>query len=552
MVQATSLPTIAPLDVSTLNDLLEQSFEQPKAIAAVMYGRKLSYGQLNQFSYKLAAYLQDLGLVKGDRVAVMLPNILQYPVVVAAVIRAGLVLVNINPVYSESEIQKHLSDAKPSAIFGFQPFLSRLNQVLNPELHTVIVCHAGDLLSAPLRLGLQAGNRVVDLLSFSKSDWPDVRVIGFTKATRFTGTLKPVEVQSSDMALLQYTGGTSGELKAAIISHGNLIANLKQCEGFLTASFEEDTQGIPDVILTALPLFHIFSFFMSLVMCWHRNRCALLVPNPRNIDSLLSLLKAERVTIFLGINTLFKALIRHPKFNQIDFSGFKLTVSGAMALEPEVADRWHHTTGLPILQGYGLTEASPVVTASPIDVPKYNGTVGIPLPDTQIKIVDSNDRQMPTGGIGEILIKGPQVISSYWQRSNELNQYFSADGFFRTGDIGSFDSRGFLRIIDRKKDMMIISGFNVYPLEIETVLETHPEIHQAGVVGCADEDSGERPVAFIVPADSHISVIKIDEWIRGQLTPYKCPVRYHLIDRMPISTIGKLKRTELKKMLDSC
>lgn len=501
------------------------------------FGTKLTYQQLQQYTRQLAAYFQqELSLKPGDRVAIMMPNLLQYPVTLFAVLRAGLVVVNVNPLYTPRELAHELKDSGAKAIIVLANFAHVVAEVMSSvPLEHVLVTELGDLLGK--RKGFLYSWVVKHIMRLVPA-WK------IKNARRFMAGLQagkhlsfvPPEIQAGDMAFLQYTGGTTGTPKGAMLSHRNLIANLLQCEAWISGKL----QVREEVLLTALPLYHIFSLTVSCFTFLALGGHCVLVTNPRDIRSLVKIWRKSSPTVFIGLNTLFLHLMKNPRFSRLDFQKLKLTIAGGMALHPQVAQQWQALTGHLIIEGYGLTEASPVVTINPLNLRYFNHSIGLPVPATEVKICNDQGDEMPLGEKGELMVKGPQVMLGYWQNPQETADVLDAHGWLRTGDIGCIDALGFAYLTDRKKDMIIVSGFNVYPSEVEEVIGSHPGVAEVAVIGVPSNATGEIVKALIVKKDPQLTAAAIINYCHQQLTPYKVPKQVEFRDSLPKSAIGKI------------
>jgi long-chain acyl-CoA synthetase len=528
---------------SSVTHLLEESFRQfADRNAYVCMDKFLTYREVDQMSRQMGAWLQDKGLEKGARVAIMLPNVLQYPVAMAAILRAGYTVVNVNPLYTPRELQHQLNDSGAEAIVVLENFATTVQQVLaNTKVKHVIVGTMGDLLG-----GLKGAivNFVVRNVKKMVPAWSLPGAISFKKmlAEGSRLTLKPVQQGHEDIAFLQYTGGTTGVSKGAVLLNRNVISNVLQNEAWLGL----DTSGKQVVFVCALPLYHIYSLTISAFMGMRFGGLNILVPNPRDIPGFVKELAKYPVVVFPAVNTLYNALLNNPDFAKLDFSSYKVCNGGGMAVQQAVADRWLKLTGTPIIEGYGLSETSPVATANRVDIKEFTGTIGLPIPSTEIKILDDDGVEVPLGQPGEIAIRGPQVMAGYWQRPDETAKTMTADGFFKTGDVGIMDERGYTRIVDRKKDMILVSGFNVYPNEIEGVVAAHPGVLEVACIGVPDKNSGEAVKLFVVRKDPNLTAEAIQEFCKHELTAYKKPKYIEFRDELPKTNVGKILRRQLR------
>ena len=538
---------INPAQYTSLVALMEESFQKyGPQLAYSFMGKNISYAQTDSLSRALGAYLQSLGLAKGDRVAIMLPNVPQYPVAVAAILRAGYVVVNVNPLYTPRELEHQLKDAGAKAIIIIENFANTLEQVITktPVKH-VVLCAMGD------QLGLLKGALVNYVVRNVKKMVPAFNLpeaVHFNDAiARGTrGTLKPATLKPDDIAVLQYTGGTTGVAKGAVLLHRNLVANVIQSEAWYQPALKKVPQGEQIVTICALPLYHIFGFTANMMLSMRMGGANILIPNPRDLDAVLKELAKHRFHSFPAVNTLFNALANHPSFNTVNWKSLIMSVGGGMAVQSAVAKLWLEKTGCPIVEGYGLSETSPSATCNPVDSTAYSGNIGMPLPSTDIHLLDDDGHDVPAGQPGEIALKGPQVMAGYWQRPDETAKVMTADGFFRTGDIGTIDGRGYVKIVDRKKDMVLVSGFNVYPNEVEDVVSQLPGVLECAVVGVPDDKTGEAVKLVIVKKDPDLTEATVREYCRANLTGYKQPRVIEFRAEMPKTPVGKILRRELR------
>ena len=542
------VPAEIPADAYvSLVALMEESFQRHRDLPAYRFmGSTLTFGQLDEQSRALAAWLQAQGLARGDRVAVMLPNVPQYPIAVAAILRAGMVVVNVNPLYTARELEHQLKDSAARLIVILENFAATLEKVLEQvPAKKVLLAAMGD------RLGWLKGGLVNQVVRRVKKLVPAFRLPG---AQRFNEALSAGQgmkftspaVGAQDIAVLQYTGGTTGLSKGAVLLHRNLVANVLQSEAWNQPALKALPPGEQVVTVCALPLYHIFAFNINMMLGLRMGACNLLIPNPRDLGATMKELARYRFHSLPAVNTLFNALAHHPDFSKVDWSSLKLSVGGGMAVQQATAKLWLDKTGCPICEGYGLSETSPSVTCNPVDTAAYSGHIGLPLPSTEVRILGDDGSEQPTGTPGEICIRGPQVMAGYWQRPDETAKVMTSDGFFRSGDIGVMDDRGCVRIVDRKKDMIIVSGFNVYPNEIEDVLTQHPGVLEAAVVGVEDPRSGEAVKAFIVRKDPALQEADVRAWCEAQLTGYKRPRTIEFRTDLPKTAVGKILRRELR------
>ncbi|MGM9515575.1 long-chain-fatty-acid--CoA ligase [Roseateles sp. DB2] len=547
-----SYPAGVPAEIhaeqyASLVELMDAAFKKyPDRPAYKLMGRTLSFAQIDEASRALAAYLQGLGLEKGDRVAIMMPNIPQYPVAVAAVLRAGFVVVNVNPLYTPRELEHQLKDAGARAIIIIENFAATLQQVINsvPTKH-VVLASMGDMLGFPKGLIVNYVVRKVKKL---------VPAFELPQAVRFNDALsrgrglgyKTPKVASSDIAVLQYTGGTTGVSKGAVLLHRNLVANVMQCEAWYLPALAKVPQGEQVVSICALPLYHIFGFTTNMMLSMHMGGCNVLIPNPRDLPAVFKELSQHRFHSMPAVNTLFMAMANHKDFGTVDWSHLVISVGGGMAVQQATAKLWLEKTGCPICEGYGLSETSPVASCNPTDSKSYTGTIGLPVPGTEMKLLDDDGHEVPAGGTGEIAIKGPQVMAGYWQRPDETAKVMTADGFFRTGDVGQMDERGYFKIVDRKKDMILVSGFNVYPNEVEDVITQMPGVLECAAVGVPDDKAGEAVKVVVVRKDPNVTEADVRAFCEANLTGYKRPKIVEFRTDLPKTPVGKILRRELR------
>jgi long-chain acyl-CoA synthetase len=506
-------------------------------------GKAISYNELDRLSGRFAAYLQgELKLPRGARVALMMPNLLQYPIAMFGVLRAGYTVVNVNPLYTARELEHQLRDSGAEAIVILENFAHTLQHVMAqvPVRH-VIVTSLGEMLGFPKATLV---NLVVRHVKKMVPAWDIPGHVGFSAALErgAAHTLQAVEVGHEDVAYLQYTGGTTGTAKGAALTHGNIIANLQQAHAWIGPYVDEGRE----VIITALPLYHIFSLTANCLTFFKLGATNVLITNPRDIPGFVKELGKYRFTVITGVNTLFNALLNNPDFAKLDFSGFKLALGGGMAVQQAVADRWHALTGHVLLEAYGLTETSPAVTINPLDLDSFNHSIGLPVSSTEISIRDDEGIEVAQGQPGELCVRGPQVMKGYWNRPEETARVLGEDGFLRTGDIAVMDDKGFIRLVDRKKDMILVSGFNVYPNEIEDVVASHPGVLEVAAVGVADARSGEAVKIFVVRKDPALSAEALIQHCRENLTGYKVPHHVEFRDELPKSNVGKILRRALR------
>jgi long-chain acyl-CoA synthetase len=510
-------------------------------------GKDLSFAQTDQESLGLAAYLQSLGLSKGDRVAVMMPNVPQYPVAVAAILRAGLVVVNVNPLYTARELEHQLKDSGAKAIVIIENFAATLEKCIaqTPVQH-VILAAMGD------RLGLLKGGLVNYVVRNVKKMVPAFRL---PQAVRFNDALsigrqqafrKP-ELTADDIAVLQYTGGTTGVSKGAVLLHSNVIANVLQSEAWNAPVMKRIPAGEQPTSVCALPLYHIFAFTVNMMLGLRMGGKTILIPNPRDLPAVLKELSKHTFHSLPAVNTLFNGLANHPDFNTVNWSNLKVSLGGGTAVTPNVAKLWLEKTGCPICEGYGLSETSPSASCNPTTSTEFTGTIGVPLPGTWMKLLDDDGQEVTeVGQPGEIAIKGPQVMAGYWQRPDETAKVMTADGYFKSGDVGTVDARGFFKIVDRKKDMILVSGFNVYPNEVEEVASACPGVLECAAIGVPDEKTGEAVKLVVVKKDPALTAEQIMAYCRQHMTAYKQPRVIEFCTELPKTPVGKILRRELR------
>ena len=533
----------------SLVELLEQTFTQFRdRTSFTMMGRDMSYGELDQASKSIAVYLQKIGLQRGDRVAVMMPNILQYPIAAMAIVRAGMVLVNVNPLYTARELEHQLKDSGAKAIFIVENFAHTLEHCLaHTDVKHVVVAAMGD------RMGMLKGLVMNYVVRHVKKLVPAYNLPG---SVRFNEALnkypakqyQPVQLGLNDIAVLQYTGGTTGVAKGAVLLHRNIVANVLQCEAWYQPGLSQRPAHHQLGFVCALPLYHIFAFTVNMLLCSKLGGKNILLPNPRDLGSVIKELKQHIFHSFPGVNTLFNGLAHHPDFDQVDWKHLRITVGGGMSVQGAVAKLWLEKTGCPICEGYGLSETSPVASCNPVTNTAFTGSIGVPVPSTMMKLVDDNGNEVfDLGDRGEIAIKGPQVMAGYWRRPDETAKSLTPDGYFKTGDIAVMDKRGYFTIVDRKKDMILVSGFNVYPNEVEEVVASVPGVLECAAVGLPDENSGESVKLYVVrKPGSNVSEEDIREHCREDLTGYKRPKTIEFRETLPKTPIGKILRRELR------
>ena len=539
---------IDPDQYSSLVALMEESFARYADRTAYSFmGKDISYRHTDEDSLALAAYLQSLGLTKGDRVAIMMPNVPQYPVAVAAVLRAGYVVVNVNPLYTARELEHQLKDSGAKAIVIIENFAATLEKCVaaTPVQH-VVLASMGD------RLGLLKGAVVNHVVRKVKKLVPGYNL---PQAVRFNealgrGRKLPVSrplLSGDDIALLQYTGGTTGVSKGAVLLHRNVIANVLQSEAWNEPVMKRVPPSEQPTSVCALPLYHIFAFTVNMMLGLRTGGKTILIPNPRDLPAVIKELSKHTFHSFPAVNTLFNGLANHPDFDKVNWSNLKVSVGGGMAVTGSVAQLWLDKTGCPICEGYGLSETSPSASCNPTTSQAFTGTIGVPLPGTRMKILDDDGQEVAQGQPGEIAIQGPQVMAGYWQRPDETARVMTADGFFKSGDVGFMDERGFFKIVDRKKDMILVSGFNVYPNEVEEVASACPGVLECAAIGVADERTGEAVKLVVVRRDPALTAEQVQDFCRDKLTGYKHPRVVEFRDELPKTPVGKILRRELRQ-----
>ena len=547
-----SYPEGVPADIDpdqydSLVALMEESFARYAERTAYSFmGKNISYRQTDEDSLALAAYLQSLGLQKGDRVAIMMPNVPQYPVAVAAVLRAGYVVVNVNPLYTARELEHQLKDSGAKAIVIIENFAATLEKcVAQTPVQHVVLASMGD------RLGLLKGAVVNHVVRKVKKLVPAFQL---PHAVRFNQALArgrklPVSRPSlgpQDIAVLQYTGGTTGVSKGAVLLHRNVIANVLQSEAWNEPVMKRVPANEQPTSVCALPLYHIFAFTVNMMLSMRTGGKTILIPNPRDLPAVLKELSKHTFHSFPAVNTLFNALANHPDFGLVNWSNLKVSVGGGMAVQAAVAKLWLEKTGCPVCEGYGLSETSPSASCNPTTSTEFSGTIGVPLPNTRLKIIDDDGHELPVGQPGEIAIQGPQVMAGYWQRPDETAKVMLPDGWFKSGDIGVMDARGYFKIVDRKKDMILVSGFNVYPNEVEDVVASLPGVLECAVIGVPDDKSGEAVKLVVVKKDPALTETQVREHCKINLTGYKQPKLIEFRADLPKTSVGKILRRELR------
>lgn len=538
---------IAPLIYDSVAELLEKSCDRflERPVFTCM-GKTLSYAELKTLSASIAAWLKSKGLKKGDRVAIMMPNILQYPVVMMGVLRAGCTVVNVNPLYTQRELEHQLKDSGAKVIFVLENFAHTFQAVASStQVEHAVVTSMGDMLGA---IKGTIVNLVVRRVKKMVPEWslpgytPYNAIFSQSSGEEFGG----VATGHSDLAFLQYTGGTTGVSKGAALTNANVLSNVEQNSVWVEVAYRGKPKPTSVNYICALPLYHIFALTVNALMGMEQGGHNILIPNPRDIPAFVKELAKWDMHIFPGLNTLFNALLNNEDFRKLDFEPMILTLGGGMAVQGPVAERWYELTGCVISEGYGLSETSPVVTANRFDATEFSGTIGVPLPSTNIAIRDDDGNDLPLGGVGEICIQGPQVMAGYWNHPDETAKVITEDGFFRSGDIGFMDERGYTKIVDRKKDMILVSGFNVYPNEVEEVAVAHEAIVEAAAIGVPNAHSGETVKLFVVRKDVSLSEADVKAWCAKGLTNYKRPKYIEFRDELPKTNVGKILRRELR------
>jgi len=547
-----SYPDSVPAEIDctqyrSVTHLLEESFQKyADRNAFVCMDKFLTYRELDKLSLQMGAWLQSKGLKTGARVAIMLPNVLQYPVAMAAILRAGYTVVNVNPLYTPRELQHQLIDSGSEAIIVLENFATTVEQVLpHTQVKHVIVATMGDLLG-----GLKGTivNFVVRNIKKMVPAFSLPNAISFNKmlAEGARQSLTPVQQGHDDIVFLQYTGGTTGVSKGAMLLHRNVIANVLQNEAWISPVMTKEMRATSMGFMCALPLYHIYSLTVSALMGMRVGGLNVLIPNPRDIPGFVKELSKHKIVVFPAVNTLYNALLNNADFAKLDFSSYKVCNGGGMALQRNVAERWLKLTGCPLIEGYGMSETSPVVTGNRVDITEFTGTIGLPFPSTEVAILNDDGVEVPLGEPGEIAVRGPQVMAGYWQRPDETAKSMTADGYFKTGDVGVMDERGYVKIVDRKKDMIIVSGFNVYPNEVEDVVASCPGVLECACIGVPDANSGEAVKVFVVRKDPNLTVEQIREHCKHELTAYKKPKYIEFRDELPKTNVGKILRRQLR------
>ncbi|MFZ4481114.1 MAG: long-chain-fatty-acid--CoA ligase [Rhodoferax sp.] len=547
-----SYPEGVPADVdvnqyASMVEMVDESFKKFAARPAYSFmGKEQTYGQIDSLSQAFAVYLQGLGLAKGDRVAVMMPNVLQYPIAVCAVLRAGYTLVNINPLYTARELEHQLKDSGSKAIVILENFASVLEKCLSatPVKH-VVLCAMGDC------LGLIKGGLVNYVVRNKKKLVPAFTLAGAVRfnaaiAKGTSGTLKKVSIKPDDVAALQYTGGTTGVSKGAVLLHRNLVANLLQAEAWFQPALKKIPAGDQINLVCALPLYHIFAFTVGMMMSMRLGGKLILIPNPRDMVATLGELAKHKIHVLPAVNTLFNGMANHPDFKKVDWSHLVVSAGGGTAVQSAVAKLWFEKTSCAIAEGYGLSETSPIATSNSVVTTEYTGTIGVPISNTWLKLLDDDGKEVPLGERGEIAIKGPQVMAGYWQRPDETAKVMTGDGYFKTGDVGVMDERGFFKIVDRKKDMILVSGFNVFPTELEDVVSQLDGVLECACVGVPDAKTGEAVKLVIARKNPDLTEAQVRAYCKENLTGYKQPKVIEFRAELPKTPVGKILRRELR------
>ncbi|WP_027864916.1 long-chain-fatty-acid--CoA ligase [Massilia alkalitolerans] len=536
---------INPDQYASLVHMLEESFSKyADRNAYVCMDKFLTYGELDAYSKKLAGWLQSRGMERGARVAIMMPNVLQYPIAIAAVLRAGYTVVNVNPLYTPRELEHQIKDSGSEAIIVLENFANTVQQVMGKTpLKHVVVASMGEMLGGAKGMLV---NFVVRNVKKMVPEYSLPNMVRFKEALS-QGAKMPfskVELKSSDIAFLQYTGGTTGVSKGATLTHRNVIANVLQTEAWSAPAMGQSNEQT--VIVCALPLYHIFALTACAMWGMRTGALNILIVNPRDIPGFIKELGKYKINMLPAVNTLYNALVNHPDIGTVDFSGLKVSNGGGMAVQKAVNDKWKQVTGTAIIEGYGLSETAPVATCNRADVKEFTGTIGLPIPSTDIAILDDEGKPMGIGQIGEIAIRGPQVMAGYWNRPDETAKVMTPDGFFKSGDVGIMDADGYVKIVDRKKDMILVSGFNVYPNELEGVIAGHPGVLECAVIGVPDEHSGEAVKVFVVRKDPNLTAEQLMDYCKQQFTGYKKPKYIEFRDELPKTNVGKILRRALR------
>ncbi len=530
-------------EFSSVVDVIDTSCEKFRdKVAYVNFGKELTYRQIDEYSRAFAARMQSLGLEPGDRIAIMMPNVLQYPVAVFGALRAGLVVVNTNPLYTARELKHQLRDSGAKAIVIMENFAKVLEAVIEEtDVEHVMITSVGEM------IGFPKGTIMDFVLRKIKKMIPDYNLpnavrLGTVLSEGARATFTPVSLTHDDLAFLQYTGGTTGVSKGAMLTHGNMVANMQQSSAWLGNNISEGEE----IIITALPLYHIFALTANCFVFLKFGGRNVFITNPRDMAGFVKELGKEKFTAITGVNTLFNGLLHTPGFDQLDFSHLRLTLGGGMAVQRAVADKWKQTTGVTLVEAYGLTETSPAACINPMNLADYNGAIGLPISSTDCRVIDAEDNPVGVDEAGELCIKGPQVMKGYWNRPEETSKVLGEDGWLKTGDMARMDDKGYFYIVDRKKDMILVSGFNVYPNEVEDIIATHPKVLEVGAIGAADDKSGEVVKAVVVRKDDSLTVKELRDYCRTELTGYKVPKYVEFVDELPKTNVGKILRRELR------
>ena len=530
-------------EFSSIVDVIDTSCKSfADKVAYVNFGKELSYAQVDEYSRAFGARMQALGLQPGDRIAIMMPNVLQYPVAVFGALRAGLVVVNTNPLYTARELKHQLKDSGARAIVIMENFANVLEAVIDDtDVEHVIITSIGEMIGFPKGTIMDFVLRRVKKL-IPRYNLPHAVRMGKVLTEGKSETLKPVQLTHDDLAFLQYTGGTTGVSKGAMLTHGNMVANMQQSSAWLGSNINLGRE----VIITALPLYHIFALTANCLVFLKFGGRNVLITNPRDMAGFVKELGKEKFTAITGVNTLFNGLLNTPGFADLDFSHLSLTLGGGMAVQRAVADKWKATTGVTLIEAYGLTETSPAACINPMDLADYNGAIGLPISSTACRVIDEDGNPVDVDETGELCIQGPQVMKGYWNRPEETAKVLGEDGWLKTGDMARMDAKGYFYIVDRKKDMILVSGFNVYPNEIEDIVATHPKVLEVGAIGAPDEKSGEVVKVVVVRKDDSLSVKELRDYCRNELTGYKVPKYVEFVDELPKTNVGKILRRELR------
>ena len=530
---------------SSISDVFRQSVEKFAHQPAFQnMGKTLTYAEVGKLAENFASYLQNvLKLPRGERVAIMLPNLLQYPIALFGILQAGLVAVNTNPLYTPRELEHQLKDSGATTIIVLENFANTLELVLpRTQIKHVIVASVGEM------FGFFKGTLMNFVLRKIKKMVPEYRISGAIPFQTIlkegaAHTFRPVTLTREDTALLQYTGGTTGVAKGAILSHGNICANMLQAKEWIKNQLREGKE----TVIAALPLYHIFALTVNLMIFTNAGSKIILITNPRDMKGFIGELKKERISVFIGVNTLFNGMVNQPDFAAVDFSNLRLTLGGGMATQKAVAEKWKKITGTPIVEAYGLTEASPGVCCNPLNIEAYSGGIGLPVPSTEVELRDADGKEVGVGQPGELWVRGPQVMQGYWNRPEETAKTIDARGFLETGDIAVMDEKGWLKLVDRKKDLIVVSGFNVYPNEIEEVVSHNDKVMEVACIGVPNEKTGEALKVFVVKKDPSLTKEELIEFCRTELTAYKVPKDIEFRDELPKSNVGKILRRELRE-----